>query len=168
MPDYSEHVTLEEFFSAVSIIDGSPGEHDILALDSTLQNINILLDEMSEKRILYSDFSTKDIIVNDPFCPTDEKYIKFLYSDRICFNSDMDVHLLNMKSLKTSIEDNIISKIESDVSRYKHLLTKKRYLKDQDTSDSMRESCCRLEKGIVDREYVNVFNSLRNVGCLKL
>jgi len=78
MPDYSEYVTLEDFFSVVSIISTKHKENDRIAIDS-----NILLDEMESKGILYKNISTKDIIVQDPFCPSDEKFIKFLFSDRI-------------------------------------------------------------------------------------
>ena len=53
MPDYSEYVTLEDFFSVVSLISTKHKENDRIAIDSTVQNINILLDEMESKGILY-------------------------------------------------------------------------------------------------------------------
>ena len=168
MPDYSEYVTLEDFFSVVSLTSTNYKENDRLALDSTVQNINILLDEMESKGILYKNMSTKDIIIQDPFCPSDEKFIKFLFSDRIIFDSNLDVKTLNTESLRRSIESNLKLKVESDLSRYKYLLTTKRYLKDPNKSNHYRKLCLEMEKIIENKEYIHVFNSLRNVGCLRI
>jgi len=168
MPDYSEYVTLEDFFSVVSLISTKHKENDRIAIDSTVQNINILLNEMESKGILYKNISTKDIIIQDPFCPSDEKFIKFLYSDRIIFDSNLDVKTFNTESLRRSIESNLRLKVESDLLRYKYLLTTKRYLKDPHKSNHFHELCLRMEKVIEDKEYIDVFNSLRNVGCLRI